>query len=105
MKGEGFMSEWTQIMYREFYDVPRAVIARNNGFLYFFDSRFDENLDCYLDHYEVWRLPLLSNGRLADSWVGLEKLALERLPDIGLRDLPFEVSHRNTPDADASRDK
>ena len=99
------MSEWSQIAYREFWDVPRAVIAQRDGSLYFFDSRFDEDLDCYLEYYEVWRLPLLSAEQLAGSWVGLEDLALERLPNIGLRDLPFEVSSRNTPDADAARSK
>lgn len=66
------MSEWSQIAYREFCDVPRAVIARCGEDLYFFDSRFDEGSDCYLEHYEVWRLPLLPAQRLAGSWVGLE---------------------------------
>lgn len=99
------MSEWSQIACREFCDVPRAVIAQRGGNLYLFDSRFDEDLDCYLEHYEVWRLPLLPAQQLAGSWVGLEKFALERLPDVGLRDLPFEVSSRDTPDADAARSK
>jgi hypothetical protein len=99
------MSEWSRIAYRQFWDVPRAVIAQRGGDLYFFDSRFDDDLDDYLDHYEVWRLPSLSDEQLAGSWVGLEKLALERLSDIGLRDLPFEVSSRNTHDADAGRSK
>ena len=85
--------------------MPRAVIAQRDGCLYFFDSRFDDDLDDYLDHYEVWRLPSLSDEKLAGSWVGLEKLALERLPDVGLRDLPFQVSSRNTPGADAGRSK
>jgi len=99
------MSEWSRIAYREFFDVPRAVIAQRDGSLYLFDSRFDDDLDCYLEYYEVWRLPLLPDEKLAGSWVGLEKLALERLPNVGLRDLPFEVSSRNTPDADAARPK
>ena len=99
------MSEWSQIAYREFCDVPRAVIAQRDGNVYFFDSRFDKGLDRYLEHYEVWRLPLLPAQRLAGSWVGLEKLALERLPNVGLRDLPFEVSSRNTPDEDAALSK
>lgn len=54
------MSEWSGIEYREFCDVPRAVVARRDGNLYFFNSRFDEELDDYIDHYEVWRLPPLS---------------------------------------------
>lgn len=99
------MSEWSGIAYRDFYDVPRAVVARRDGNLYFFDSRFDEELDAHIDHYEVWRLPSLSDEELSGSWVGLEAAALERLPNVGLRDLPFEVSSRNIPDADAAREK
>jgi hypothetical protein len=99
------MSDWFGIAYREFWDVPRAVIARRGNDLFFFDSRFDEKLDDYLDHYEVWRLPPLDDARLSGTWVGLEKLALERLPNVSLRNLPFEVSSRNTPDSDAARTK
>ena len=99
------MSEWFGIAYREFWDVPRAVVARRDSDLFFFDSRFDEGLDDYLDHYEVWRLPPLSDEQLSGSWIGLERLSLERLPNVDLRDLPFEVSSRNTPDADAARSK
>lgn len=88
------MSEWSGIEYRE-CDVPRAVVARRDGNLYFFNSRFDEELDDYIDHYEVWRLPPLSDEQLSGSWIGLEAVAFERLPDVGLRDLPFEVSSRN----------
>jgi hypothetical protein len=91
------MSEWFGIAYREFWDAPRAVAARRGSDLFFFDSRFDENLDDYLDHYEVWRLPPLSDEQLSGSWSDLERLASERLPNVALRDLPFEVSSRNTP--------
>jgi hypothetical protein len=99
------MSEWFAISYREFWDVPRAVIARRGSDTFFFDSRFDESLDDYLDHYQVWRLPPLTEEQFNGSWIGLEKIALERLPDIGLRELPFEVTSRNTPDSDAARYK
>ena len=99
------MSEWSAISYREFWDVPRAVIARHGSKTFLFDSRFDELLDDYLDHYEVWRLPPLTQEQIDSSWIGLEAIALERLPNIGLRELPFEVSSRNTPDSDAARYK
>jgi hypothetical protein len=88
---------WYLIEYREFWDVPRAIVARRDGQLYFFDSRFDDELDDFIDHYEVWRLPELSAEQLAGSWVGLARLALERLPDVALRQLPFEVRLRHSP--------
>jgi hypothetical protein len=89
------VSDWSQIQYREYHDFPRAVVAVRNSQLYFFDSRFDESIDDYIDHYEVWLLPILSPEILRGSWIGLEKLALGRLPDIGLRDLPFEILSRH----------
>ena len=99
------MSEWFGISYREFWDVPRAVIAQRGSDTFFFDSSFDELLDAYSDHYKVWRLPTLTEEQINGSWIDLEKNALERLPNIGLRELPFEVSSRNTPDSDAARYK
>jgi len=99
------MSEWSKIAYRGFWDVPRTVIAQRDGSLYLFDSRFDENLDTYLEHYEVWRLPLLPDEQLAKSWVGLQHFALERLPNVGLRDLPFVVSRPNNPASNSAPSK
>ena len=99
------MSKWSEIRYREFWDVPRAVIARHGADTFFFDSRFDEVQDGYLDHYEVWRLPALSEQQLRGSWVGLELLAIEQLASIGLRELPFEIPPRNGPDPDAATPK
>jgi len=85
------VSEWSQIQYREFHDIPRAIIAICDSQMYFFDSRFDESIDDYIDHYEVWQLPMLSPQVLRGSWVGIEKLAFRRLPDVGLRELPFKI--------------
>jgi hypothetical protein len=94
------MSDWSGITYREFWDVPRMVIARRGAGTYLFHSRFDESLDDYIDHYEVWRMPSLTADELRQSWVGLELRALERLPNIGLQQLPFEVTSRNSVDID-----
>ena len=69
---------WTNIAYREFWNFPRAVVARNGADWYFFDSRFDDAIDDYLDHYEVWLMPPDTDQKLAGSWVGLERLANPR---------------------------
>lgn len=87
--------EWSGIAYRDFWDVPRAIVTRRGDQLYYFYSRFDETLDAHVDHYEVWRLLPLDDARLAGSWIGLEELALERLPDIPLNALAFEVPRRS----------
>ena len=88
------MSNLSQIMYRDFFDVPRMVVARRGDEMFLFYSRFDESADYHTDHYEVWVMPLLSEQQLEGSWDGLEGLALDQLPNIGLRDLPFSVPRR-----------
>jgi len=70
------------------------VIAQRGHETYLFYSRFDESTDSHMDHYEVWLMPSLTEQQLQGSWVGLERLALSRLPDIGIRDLPFVVPRR-----------
>jgi hypothetical protein len=48
------MGSWQFQAYREFWDVPRMVVARDESGTYLFQSRFDEVLDDYVDHYEVF---------------------------------------------------
>ncbi len=88
------MSDWSNIAYREFWDVPRMIVAERRGEAYLFYSRFDEEADEYMDCYEVWRLPPLASMDLTGTWEGLEKRALARLPDISLSGLPFVVPRR-----------
>lgn len=91
------MAEWSGIIYRGFYDVPRMILASRGGQMYLFDSRFDENLDDYIDHYEVWRLPPLTGAQIEGSWLGLAQWAQERMPDIGLKELPFDWRNYSRP--------
>ena len=44
------------IHYRDFWDVPRAIIFEHNGKTYFLDCRFDEVIDEYPDFYLVYCL-------------------------------------------------
>ena len=85
---------WRVIDYRDFYDVPRMIVASNEEGVFLFYSRFDEKRDDYLEHYEVYRMPELKSEVLAGSWDGLERRALERGPDVALNDLPFTVKRR-----------
>jgi hypothetical protein len=61
------MSSWSNIHYREFWDFPRMVIATSAEGTFLFWSRFDEALDDYVDHYEVWRMPELAAADLSGS--------------------------------------
>ncbi|KAF1714050.1 hypothetical protein SAMN06296416_1272 [Pseudoxanthomonas wuyuanensis] len=76
------------------------VVARHGEDTFLFYSRFDDELDDYIDHYEVWRMPHLTDEELRESWVGLESRALESMPPVGLRELPFTVTTRNSIDMD-----
>ena len=70
------------------------VLAKRGDEAFLFYSRFDEIADSHTDYYEVWVMPSLPEERLHGSWVGLENLALSRLPNISIQDLPFCVPGR-----------
>lgn len=76
------------------------VVARDGSGTYLFYSRFDEDLDDYIDHYEVFEIPALTDDELRDSWESLPGKALRRLADVPLRQLPFEVTRREFRDFD-----
>lgn len=92
------MGRWLFSAYREFWDVPRMVVGRDETGTFLFYSPFDEKLDDYVDAYQVYRMPDLNPKDLEGSWVDLEKQALERLPNIPIRSLPFDVTSRTLQD-------
>jgi hypothetical protein len=94
MTSETVKQEWAEISYRGYWDVPRSILARLGNCWYYFNSRFDDDLDEYIDHYEVWRMPNLTLEQRTSSWESLADIALERLPDIRLTDLPFIVPRK-----------
>lgn len=95
------MGSWQFQAYREFWDVPRMVVARNESGTYLFYSRFDDALDDYIDHYEVFEIPALTDEELRGSWIAIPNRALRRLPDVPLRQLPFEITRREFRDFDS----
>jgi hypothetical protein len=95
------MPQWSFQAYREFWDVPRMVVATNESGTYLFHSRFDETLDEYIDHYEVHQLPPLSANELQGSWADLPSRSLKRLDDVPLRQLPFEITRPDFRDFDS----
>jgi len=48
---------WIPIRYREFYDIPRAIVITWSGETYFLDCPFDDSLDDYPNSFTVYRLP------------------------------------------------
>ena len=92
--------QWLSADYRDFHDVPRMMVCTCSFGTYLFRSRLDPVAQEYADHYEVYRLPPISESEVCASWFGLETRALERLPDLAVREFPFDVSTRRFLDYD-----
>ena len=88
------MAKWVSAQYRDFYDVPRMIVGQSVHGTFLFYSRFEEAAGGYSEHYEVYRMPSLSDQDLAGSWEGLETRALERLADLPVGEFPFDVARR-----------
>jgi len=66
--------EWLSFSYRDFYDVPRAIVVWLQDAAYYLYCPFDSSSDDYSVFYKVYLLDvegaMLSSGQ---SWIGLEK--------------------------------
>ena len=51
---------WLPIRYRDFYDLPRAVVVEFRDEMYLFDCLFDREIDEYESTYTVYLLPTSS---------------------------------------------
>ena len=88
--------EWPRISYRDFYDIPRAFVARWKGSSYFFDCPYDENLGDYGPRFAVSRLPSSVVGRLEDtSWSDLGSLG-EAVGFVEAARLQFDPTRRHS---------
>jgi hypothetical protein len=58
--------------YRDFYDIPRAIVVEWHGRLYLFDCLYDYDADDYESAYTVYRLPDDIRAQLDEmSWTDL----------------------------------
>lgn len=60
---EDTVTENLPIVYRGFYDIPRAFATVYEGRIYLFDCPFDDEIDDYPETYSVFVL-----GPYADGW-------------------------------------
>lgn len=86
------MTDWLHAEYRDFDGVPRAMLCTGRRGTYYFLSRLDGARGTYSDVYEVYRIRPMGEGEVCLSWFGLETRAFERLPDIPVRNFPFDVA-------------
>lgn len=90
---------WTQINYREFWDVPRVFFAAHNGRDYLFECPFDEKLDDYPDAYRVYEMPALTDAQLQGSWENLSNFALSFAGTVPVSGVRFDPTKRCSIDA------
>jgi hypothetical protein len=88
------MPKWTPFTYRDFYDVPRAIIVSDSQRTYFFDCPFDEQRDDYPPDYDVYLMPSLSQSELSGSWISFKERAIRRLGRVSVSSVGFDESRR-----------
>ena len=89
-------NDWPAIRYRDFYDVPRAVVVEWKGTIYLFDSLFDHERDDYQPRYSVYRLPRELSERIASiSWTDLGHHG-ELIGSVEVAHVEFDVTRRRT---------
>jgi len=87
-------SDWPAIRYRDFYDVPRAVVVEWQGSLYLFDCLFDHDVDDYEPAYVVSRVPNELRDRIDEvSWTDLGHRS-EHVGVVPTADVEFDATYR-----------
>jgi hypothetical protein len=89
---------WLPFTYRDFHDLPRAIIVAYRGHTYFLDCPFDTAMDDYPKTYAVYRLPPTVGVSLDRSWEGLADLG-EPVGMLAVGDMRFDPSLREMLDA------
>lgn len=92
-------AKWLPIRYREFHDVPRAIVVEYRGDLYFLSCLFDEEIDDYPEHFSVYRLPEDANDWLDDisDWSDLTSKGV-CVGTIRVADVRFDDTKRKSID-------
>ena len=96
--GDPEVATSAEIIYREFYDVPRIFVVSFDGKQYLFDCRFDESADDYPDMYQVFVLPNLRDHELNGSWDRLTERAQKHLGQVLVKSVVFDESRRRAID-------
>ncbi len=87
---------WPSIRYRDFYDIPRAVVVEWSGILYLLDCTYDTDIDDYEPIYTVHRLPEELRTRIDEiSWTGLGHLG-QRVGSVKTSDVEFDPTRRRS---------
>jgi hypothetical protein len=78
------MSNTVPFTYREFYDIPRAILLTHRGRWLYMTCPFDEEVDEYAPTYNVYELPAAVARKLTSeppaetvsSWIDIERFGV-----------------------------
>ena len=90
---------WVSMRYRDFYDIPRALVVEWRGQTYLFDCLYDHDIDDYPPEYVVYLLPQEVAEELdVISWTDLGHRG-ERVSAVPTADLNFDATKRKALDS------
>jgi hypothetical protein len=87
-----------EIIYRDFWDVPRIFIARHDDKQYLFDCKFNQSADDYEQTYQVYILSELAEDELDGSWEDLSEKAEIRIGEVLVSSVVFDPTRRRAID-------
>ncbi|MBN1800101.1 MAG: hypothetical protein JW891_01260 [Candidatus Lokiarchaeota archaeon] len=88
------MTTWYPFIYKDFWDVPRAIFFTINDRSFFLDCDFDDTIDDYPNDYKLYLMPDLSESDLKGSWAGLNQKSIQNLGTIPVNEVKFDPSLR-----------
>jgi len=86
---------WVKIRYRDFYDIPRAIVVERRNHLYLFDCLYSYEIDDYDPDYSVYELPDELRDQLdaGMSWTDLGHRG-KRLGSVATASVEFDSTKR-----------
>lgn len=88
------------IKYRDYYDIPRAVVVEYEGNIYLFDCPFDSEIDEYGGDYHIYRLSSSFRHNLDDlDWSKLSEEG-EQIGRVPVEMVEFDSTKRKYIDSE-----
>ena len=82
------------IRYREFHDLPRAIVVEFERGVYFLDCKFDADIDDYSQFFDVFKLTGVEMGELDGlDWSSLSERG-EQIGKVAVAKVVFDKSKR-----------
>lgn len=85
----------SEIVYRDFWDVPRIFIVRHHERQYLFDCRFNKSDEDFERKYRIYAFPDLPESELRGSWEGFAERAERYLGEVPVESVSFDPSKRH----------